>query len=347
LASMVSFDDPATTHGHDIVVIGASAGGLEAITALLQQFGPEFPAAVFVVCHLMPDGSNHLVDIFNTAGPLVAREAADNDEFEHGIVHVAPADRHLLVKQGYMRVTRGPRENRWRPAIDPLFRSAAVAYGPRVVGVVLSGMLDDGTAGLVAIKRCGGITIVQDPDEAAFPDMPRTALANVKIDHCLPIAEIGALIRKLASEPAPKPVGTPPNDLEAEVRITETGYSDPDMTARIGELTALSCPECGGPIWQQEIGESARYRCRVGHAYSESSLLSGQAEAIEASIWAAIRLLEQRANVLTGLAHNDRKQQRMRLVEHQERLAKEARDHAAVLRKLLVAQPQAEARARL
>ena len=344
---MVSFDDPATTHGHDVVVIGASAGGLEAITALLQQFGPEFPAAVFVVCHLMPNGSNPLVDAFNTAGPLVAREAADDDEFEHGIVYVAPADRHLLVKQGYMRVTRGPRENRWRPAIDPLFRSAAVTYGPRVVGVVLSGMLDDGTAGLVAIKRCGGITIVQDPDEAAFPDMPRTALANVKVDHCLPIAEIGALIRKLASEPAPKPVGIPPNDLEAEVRITETGYSDPDITARIGELMALSCPECGGPIWQQDIGESARYRCRVGHAYTESSLLSGQAEAVEASIWAAIRLLEQRANVLTGLADNDRRRQRMRLVEHQEHLAKEARDHAAVLRNLLLTHPQGEARARL
>jgi two-component system chemotaxis response regulator CheB len=273
--------------------------------------------------------------MLNTAGPLVAKIPEDGEEIAHGMVYVAPADRHLLVKPGSVRITRGPRENRWRPAIDPLFRSAAVAYGPRVIGIVLTGMLDDGTAGLLAIKRCGGIAMVQDPEEAAFPDMPRTALANVAVDHCLLISDMGPAIQHLLTQPVAPPVPAP-RDIEIEASIAETGYSDEQMTSELGELTNLSCPDCGGPLWQREAGQLDRYRCRVGHAHTATSLLSAGGEAVEASIWAAVRLLDQRANVLNAMAEKDRQSGRPRMVEHHEALAREAQAHAMSLRKLLM-----------
>jgi len=331
-------DSSKTTHTalrREIVVIGASAGGLDTVTALLRQFPPDIEAAFFVVCHLMPNVRGHIADAINAAGPLVAKEAEDGEDIRSGMVYVAPADRHLLVKLGCIRVTRGPRENRWRPAIDPLFRSAAVAYGPRAIAVVLSGMLDDGTAGLVAIKRCGGTAIVQDPEDAAFPDMPRHALANVNVDHRLLVSEMGAVIRSLLAETVP-PSGKAPRDLEIEVQINETGYTNEKITGSLVELTTLSCPECSGPLWQHEVGKTRRYQCRVGHAYSAESLLSADDEALEASIWAAVRLFEQRANVLTSLAERDREANRLRMVDHHERLAHESREHADKLRKLLM-----------
>jgi two-component system chemotaxis response regulator CheB len=239
----------------DIIAIGGSAGGTDAIAGVLQQLPADIPAAVFVVCHMLPNAKGHLVDMLNTAGPLVAKIPEDGEEIAHGMVYVAPADRHLLVKPGSVRITRGPRENRWRPAIDPLFRSAAVAYGPRVIGIVLTGMLDDGTAGLLAIKRCGGIAMVQDPEETAFPDMPRTALANVAVDHCLLISDMGPAIQHLLTQPVAPPVPAP-RDIEIEVSIAETGYSDEQMTSELGELTNLSCPDCGGRYGSVRRGNS-------------------------------------------------------------------------------------------
>jgi two-component system chemotaxis response regulator CheB len=233
----------------DIVVIGASAGGVEAIMAVLRQLPGDLKASIFVVCHMLPTAKSHLVDALNTAGPFVAKFADDEEAIAHGIVYVAPPDRHLLVKPGHVRITRGPRENRWRPAIDPLFRSAAVAYGERVIGVVLTGMLDDGTAGLLAIKRCQGVAVVQEPEEAAFPEMPRTALANVTVDHRLLISEMGHVIERLVAESVARS-GTVPTDIQTEARIAETGYSDERITDELGELSPLSCPECGGPLWQ-------------------------------------------------------------------------------------------------
>jgi two-component system chemotaxis response regulator CheB len=323
----------------DIVVIGASAGGTDAISGVVRQLPLDIPAAMFVVCHQLPDTQNYLVDVLNTAGPLIAKQAEDGEEIRHGVVYVAPPDRHLLVKKEGIRITRGPRENRWRPAIDPLFRSAAVAFGPRAIGIVLSGMLDDGTAGLLAIKRCGGTTIVQDPEEASYPDMPRNALANVPIDHRLAVAEMGSVIQKLVTEPV-APNGAPPYDLQLEVQIAESGYSNEDITGQLGELTTLSCPECGGPLWQQDAANTARYRCRVGHAYTAESMLSAEEEALESSLWAAVRLFDQRANVLTTMAEKDRSANRPRMMEHHRNLAEEARNHAKLLRRMIVSQPE-------
>jgi two-component system, chemotaxis family, protein-glutamate methylesterase/glutaminase len=320
----------------DIVVIGASAGGVEAIATLLHAMPADTAAAFFVVSHVLPESGNHLVDTLNTRGPLTAKHAEDGEEFRRGFVYVAPPDRHLLVKRDAVRVTRGPRENRWRPAIDPLFRSAAVAHGPRVIGIILSGMLDDGTAGLTAIKRCGGVAIVQDPDDAAFPQMPQTALANVEVDHRLPLSDMPPVVSGLISERMPPISAEPPADIVLEASIAETGYADEDMTAALGEITALSCPECAGPLWQRSEGGMPRFRCRVGHAYGASSLLSAQDEALEGSVWAAIRLFDQRANVLTAMAAKDRGADRSRLATHHETLATEARNHATALRAFLV-----------
>jgi two-component system chemotaxis response regulator CheB len=326
---------PGELARRDIIVIGASAGGVEAVIAVLRQLPADIKASIFVVCHLLPSAKSHLVDAFNTAGPFVAKCAEDGEEIAHGVVYVAPPDRHMLVKPGYVRITRGPRENRWRPAIDPLFRSAAVAYGERVIGIVLTGMLDDGTAGLLAIKRCHGVAIVQDPEEAAFPDMPRTALANVHVDHRLLTSDMGPVIERLVAQSVSRS-GTVPADIQTEARIAESGYSDEHITDKLGELTPLSCPECSGPLWQHASGQLDHYRCRVGHAYSANSLLSAADEAIEASMWAAVRLFDQRANVLTAMADRDRQAQRFRMVQHHEQLAKEARNHAKILRQLLV-----------
>jgi two-component system chemotaxis response regulator CheB len=318
------------------VVIGASAGGVEAIATLLRDMPREVPAAFFVVSHVLPESANHLVDTLNTRGPLTAKHARDGEEFRHGFVYVAPPDRHLLVKRDHVRVSRGPRENRWRPAIDPLFRSAAVAHGPRVVGIVLTGMLDDGTAGLLAIKRCGGIAIVQDPDDAEFAEMPQTVLANVEVDHSLPLSDMPPVVSGLISERMTHAVAPPPADIVLEARIAETGYSDETLTESLGELSVLSCPECGGPLWELSEGNRSRYRCRVGHAYGDSSLLSAQDEVLEGSVWAAIRLFDQRANVLTTMASKERGSQRSRLAAHHETLAMEARNHATALRAFLV-----------
>jgi two-component system chemotaxis response regulator CheB len=326
----------------NIVVIGASAGGVDAIATLLRALPPDTPASFFVVSHVLPESQNHLVATLNASGPFTAKHAQDGEELRTGFVYVAPADHHLLVKREHVRVTRGPRENRWRPAIDPLFRSAAVAYGPRVIAVVLSGMLDDGTSGLVAVKRCGGIAIVQDPDDAAFAEMPRTAIANVEVDHVLRIDEMPEVIARLVDEPAEAAlVAEPPRDIVVEARIAETGYSDERSSSVGATLTALSCPECGGPLWQRSAGNDPRYRCRVGHAYGAASLLSAQDEALEASIWAAVRLLDQRANVLTAMAERDRTSHRERMGARHEALAAESRNHADVLRKLLTEQESA------
>jgi two-component system chemotaxis response regulator CheB len=175
--------------GHDIIVIGASVGGVETLTQLVAHLPEDLPAAVFVVLHISPDAPSVLGRILSRSGPLPARAAQDDEPIQHGRIYVAPPDHHMLVKQGYVSVVRGPKENRPRPAIDPLFRSAAAAYRSRVIGVVLTGLLDDGTAGMLAVKRCGGTAIVQDPEEALYPDMPRSVLETMQVDYVIPVAE--------------------------------------------------------------------------------------------------------------------------------------------------------------
>jgi two-component system, chemotaxis family, protein-glutamate methylesterase/glutaminase len=311
--------------GHDIIVVGASAGGVIALTELIKQFPNDFPAAVFIAYHMPRGAEGYLADTLNSTGPLPAKLAEDGEAFRHGVVYVAPPDRHLLIKPGHVRVTHGPRENRWRPAIDPLFRSAAVAYGARVIGIVLSGMLDDGTAGLLAIKKCGGIAMVQDPSEAAYPDMPQSALANVHIDHRLAVMDMGEVLARLVRESAGQSPDVP-RELELEARFAEAGsvVSAPEQA----NATGLSCPECGGPLRDESMGDFHQYRCLVGHAFSPQSLLAGSNEALEATVWAAIRLFRQRANLLTNTSVRERNAGRVQLAEQYAQMAAEAREHS-------------------
>src|SRR5215831_1797888 len=232
--------------GHDIIVIGASVGGVEALSNLVAQFPEDLPATIFVTQHVIPTSAGRLAMVLDRAGPLPATMAQDCESFELGHIYVAPPDHHLLVKQGCLRVTRGLRENRVRPAIDPLFRSAAIAYGARVVGVVLTGLQNDGTSGLLAIKRCGGIAIVQDPTDALYPDMPLSALEHVTVDYCLPVLKMGAVLYRLSQEPL---VATPPvpEDLHTKVNIAENPVDNSNCAEKLGESVAMTCPECGGP----------------------------------------------------------------------------------------------------
>src|SRR6266436_10126534 len=232
--------------GHDIIVVGASAGGVKALVTVVRSLPKDLPATIFMVLHIPAEVPSVLPDILSRSGPLVAVHAVDGAAIEYGQIYVAPPDHHLLVERGKMRVVRGPRENRSRPAVDPLFRSAASAYGPRVVGVVLTGALDDGTAGLLAVKRRGGIAIVQDPNEALYPSMPLSALENVEVDYTLPLASIGPLLGRLAHEPAKEEEGYPVSeDMEKETKLADMDLAIMHNNEQVGTPSAFSCPECG------------------------------------------------------------------------------------------------------
>lgn len=285
----------------DVVAIGASAGGIDALKRLVDALPPQYRGALFVVVHISPEAHSALPAILTRACRLPAVHAIDRMPIEHGRIHVAPPDHHLLVEPGTLRVVQGPRENRQRPAVDPLFRSLAWAYGPRAVGVVLSGHLDDGTAGLWAINSCGGTTIVQEPNEADPPEMPLNALMHNRIDHRLPLEGIAALLTALEQQtidPFARP--DPPPQLEDEVEFAKLQRSLHHMGG-LGRLSPFTCPSCRGALWELEEGDHLRYRCHTGHAYSQASLLVDQGAAVEESLYAA-RAIEEKAAALRRLA---------------------------------------------
>ncbi len=323
--------------GHDIVVIGASAGGVEALIAVVGALPRDLPAAVFVVLHIPPDGGSVLPRILTHAGPLPAAHPKDGDPIEHGRVYVAPPDYHLLVERDAVRVIRGPRENHYRPAVDPLFRSAARAYGPRVVAVVLSGMLDDGAAGIRTVHARGGIGVVQDPDDALFPGMPTSAMRYDSPQYTLPAREIGPLLARLAREPAPVArKGAVPEVMEKETDLAALQMGALDDTDKPGMPSVFGCPECGGVLWEIEEGQLLRYRCRVGHAFTADGLLSDQSAHLEAALWAALRGLEEKAALVRRLAERSRAAGHAMLAERYAEQERDARQHAAVIRALIL-----------
>jgi two-component system chemotaxis response regulator CheB len=260
----------------------------------------------------------------------------DGDTIQQGIIYVAPPDQHMLVEQGCIRLLRGPKENRHRPAIDPLFRSASVAYGPRVVGVVLTGSLDDGTAGLVAIKRVGGIAVVQDPNEAFYPGMPLNALEHVHVDYKLPISKIGPLITRLAYEPVDKEGAyNVPEDMEIEMKLTEIDMNALDNGKHAGTPSVFSCPECRGVLWEIQDGELVRYRCRVGHAFSLESMMAAQSEGVEEALWAALKTLEESVSLSRRLGDQARQRGQDRLAQRFEEKLQNAEQRAEMIRSVL------------
>jgi len=278
-----------------VVVVGASAGGIEALRELVAGLPADFPAPVCIVLHTAPQAPGVLDSILSRSGPLPARNAADRDRLEPGRIYIAPPDCHLLVEPGRTRVTKGPRENRFRPAIDPLFRSAAQVFGPAAIGVILTGNLGDGTAGLWTIKQLGGTTIVQDPADALFPAMPQSALDHVRIDYVLPLSEIASLLLRLTAEEvaAPTPAAPTPESVEVEVRIAKEAPPLEVGLEGISEPSPFACPECHGVLMKLKEGGPIRFRCHTGHAYSIDSLMLAVSEAIEEALWNAIRALEE------------------------------------------------------
>ena len=291
----------------DIVVIGASAGGIAALTTLLSTLPPDFPAALFVVVHIPPSAVSRLPEILSRAGPLPATHAQHGVAIAAGRIVVAPPDRHLLIRQGWVELLRGPRENHSRPAIDPLFRSAARAYGPRVIGIVLSGALYDGSMGLLAVKTRGGVAIVQDPADAAFESMPQNALRTVEPDVVVPVADMARVLMALVQDAVPDEGGLPViDDDERMEAVVAADFAEQASDGRAEETTIYTCPDCGGVLWQDGAGARLRFRCHVGHAYAPELLLSQKSEELEAALWSSLRLLKEKATLTRQLATRTR-----------------------------------------
>jgi two-component system chemotaxis response regulator CheB len=288
--------------GRDIIVMGGSAGAVEAMSEIVAGFPAELPAAVFVVVHFPAYATSVLPEILARRGALPARHPRDGDSIVPGHIYVAPPDHHLLVERGRVRVVRGPRENGHRPALDPLFRSAARAYGRRVVGVVVTGNLDDGTAGVAAVRARGGLGVVQDPGEAIHPGMPSSVISVAGADHVVRLAEVAPLLARLATTPVEGEEEPVPDRMEMEAEIAGM---DPGALAgdeRPGVPSAYSCPECHGVLWEIQEGAVMRFRCRVGHGYSVETLLAEQSDSVEAALWTAMMALKERAALARRMA---------------------------------------------
>jgi two-component system chemotaxis response regulator CheB len=319
----------------DIVVIGASAGGMEALQKVASGFPADLPASVFVVWHLSPGLKTILPSVLNKSGPLRAGHPRDGDRIEQGRIYVAPNDHHMLLENGYIRVTKGPKENRFRPAIDPLFRSAAYIYGPRVIGVVLTGALDDGTAGLYTIKLRGGTAIVQEPADAMIRSMPLNALEHTAADYTLPVADIGELIAELVGEQAPALPRLDPDEEEKtrqEVKIAEGADALEENVMRFGEHSPFTCPECRGALTLLREGNIVRFRCHTGHALSTSSLLHSATELVEQKLWDGLRGLDEAVMLLNQLGEKFAAAGNTRAAEQCFDKAREAHEGAQTIR---------------
>lgn len=279
----------------NVIVIGASAGGVEALRTLVAALPADLPAAVLVVLHVPSYGGSVLPAILQRSGPLTARHPDGTEPLTDGEIIVAPPDHHLVVDGSHIRLARGPRENGHRPAIDVLFRSAARAAGARVIGVVLSGVLDDGTAGLSAITAQGGIAVVQEPQDAMYPGMPLHAIEHVAVEHVATADQLGQLLAQLCKEEVPDVERPTPDLMEIETDLAMMDDEAMSQHDRPGRPSGFSCPDCNGVLWEIHDGNLVRYRCRVGHAWSSESLFGEQAQQLEAALWMALRGLEEKA----------------------------------------------------
>ena len=312
------------------MVIGASAGGVQALDQLVERLPPELPAAVFVVLHLAAGGRSVLPSILARMGPLPASVPSERQIPERGHIYVATPDRHMLLVGDEVRLTGGPRENGHRPAIDPLFRSAARTYGPRVIAVVLSGTLDDGSAGARVVRDRRGTVIVQHPDDALYADMPENTLTVAGADAALPASEIAGKICQLIEEPLPEPFERS-EDLEEQ----ETNELIDAQLAVNGTFTELACPDCGGALWEREDGDLVRFGCRVGHAYSPESLVAEHGKALEQALWAALRGLEERADLYRRMARRAQVANRSSIERRFHNRSDSAERHATAIREAI------------
>jgi two-component system chemotaxis response regulator CheB len=320
---------------HDIIVIGASTGGVEALKSLVGQFPKDLPATVCIVLHVPAGYSSKLPEILSRSGPVPASHPNDGEPLRPGSIYVAPNDRHLLVEPGRVRVVKGPRENNHRPAVDPLFRSAALAYGARVVGVVLTGALNCGTSGLIAIKSQGGVAVVQDPADAYCADMPRSALEYVAADYCMPLAELGSLLDRLARTPIDSSRKRRPSQvLEQEVGSQLLDPKAINKAPENGSPSHFSCPDCGGVLFELSEEGLLRFRCRIGHEYTDEALGAGQQSSVDSALWAAVRALEERAALARRMVARAREHKQSFSLARFEAQAREAEQHALLIRQV-------------
>jgi two-component system, chemotaxis family, protein-glutamate methylesterase/glutaminase len=318
---------------HDIVVFGASAGGIEALRTILPQLPRDLPAALFIVVHTEPTDRPSLLDkLLNRVSALPVSAPQDGEVIQRGQIYVAPPNYHLSLQGDRIRLSKGPLQNGLRPAIDVLFRSAALAFGPRVIGVVLSGMLRDGSDGLLAIKSQGGIAIVQNPEEAAYPDMPMNALRKVPTDHVVALARIPELLVELTKSPVVTRARAPDPLLRFEAEADVGKLVELESFAK---ATSFICPHCGGGMWKLNANGSPRYRCEVGHSYSIEAFGEQQKRDLEHALWAAIRSLDNRANLCRELEAAWRARGSEDIAEDYAEEARSAAKHGISLRELL------------
>lgn len=319
----------------NIVAIGASSGGIGALKQIFGALGADFPAPVLVVLHIGAHESV-LPTMFAPVSRLAVRHAQDGEPVQPGSILIAPPNRHMLVEQGRIRLSRGAKENHARPAIDPLFRSAAVAYKNRVIGLVLTGHMDDGTVGLQAVKAYGGLALIQDPADAEVPSMPTSAMNYVDIDFVLPLDDIAPTLTRLTRAPAAgAAVAGEDKVLQMENEFAMTGNCNEVMLDRIGKRSSMTCPECGGVMWQIQDAVPPRFRCHTGHAFTAQSLLSEQSNLTEEAVWAAVRALHEKQVLMRRLADDARKRNRDQIADDYDAGADAAEQHGESLRNLI------------
>ena len=324
-----------------IIVIGGSTGGFEAFKIIVKNLPPDFNTPVFIVWHMSPDVRGILPDVLNRLNTIYAAHAYNNEEIKPNRIYVAPPDHHMLIEDGKILVTHGPKENRFRPAIDPLFRSAAYTYGNRVIGVILSGALDDGTWGLWTIKHHGGIAVVQNPNDAEVPSMPENALVHVQPDHCVPVADIAELLVRLTKEKLTDKKEVMKDDqVKKEIHVAEENGAAEMELFRMGELTPFTCPECHGVLAKFTNGNLSRFRCHTGHAYSLDTLMAAISETIEESLYSAIRGIDESIMLLNHVGDHFAEANNPKLAALYFRKAQEAKDRGDAVRKTVFSHEQ-------
>jgi two-component system chemotaxis response regulator CheB len=317
--------------GRDIIVVGGSTGSVSVLARLTAELPPDLPASVFIVTHVPREGSN-LAGVLAGGAALPVHPALDGQPIEKGQIYVAAPDRHLLLASQLIHLGRGPRENMARPAVDPLFRSAALVFGPRVIGVVLTGMLNDGASGLAAIKQRGGLAVVQHPLDAEAAEMPRAALEAVEADHVVRGDELAALLGRLAHQATSHTPLPPSPELELEVQIAASGPLGAGELSRIAEPSTLTCPHCQGVLSEISHSTPLRFRCQTGHAFTAEAVDHAQQKSVDEAVFVALRVMEERLSLVSRMAREARDQGRSALAELYEARAEEYGRYAATLR---------------
>jgi len=316
-------------------VIGGSSGATAPLKEILQRLPADLPAAVFVVLHIPAQGIGILTKVASAASRLPVVQAESGMVVENSRVYLAAPDHHLLLLENHIRLGRGPRENMVRPAIDPLFRSAALQYGPRVIGVILSGLLSDGAAGLTAIKQCGGLALVQDPSDALANEMPLRALESTTVDLCVPSARIGDVLSELAREEPGTRLPVPP-EIRLEVEIAAGERVGSDSLMQIADPAPLTCPGCGGVLSELKMEHPLRFRCQVGHAYTADALAKEQESRVDEALRVALRIIEERAELVHRMAQDGRHSGRPAVAQMYEARAAEYREYADMIRRVML-----------